>query len=106
MHLLPNIVSIFRGLNGMLGSSHMSLAGYITDNAPVVTGDLETSFMPVIVTDSKFICGKRIIFGTGDASLAVQILAELLIADKNITDSIEAPRFRILGEKEIGIEGM
>lgn len=95
-------VSIVTGLNGMLGSHQMNTAGYINDNSPA-HGDSETPFMPVIITNSQ-VCGKRFIFGTGDVSLASQIISNLIINQLNVTDAVEAPRFRILGEREIGIE--
>lgn len=61
---------------------------------------------PVIATEKRRICGRRLVLGSADVSLAAQLLSDLLVFDMNVTWSVEAPRFHIAhGNNSIFIEG-
>jgi gamma-glutamyltranspeptidase len=61
---------------------------------------------PVIATEKRRICGRRLVLGSADAPLAAQLLSHLLVLDMNVTWSVEAPRFHIAdGNNTIFIEG-
>lgn len=84
------------------GTREMTQGGYLLD---VKSSLLPPSRIPLIITDSDYVCGRRIVLGTSDIATASQIVASLLIASENATSGVEAPRFNILGDKSIGIEG-
>jgi len=61
---------------------------------------------PVIATEKRRVCGRRLLIGAADATVAAQVLSRLLVLDKNITYSIEAPRFQIAdGNGTVFVEG-
>ena len=61
---------------------------------------------PVIAVEKRRVCGRRLVFGSGDATLAMQVLARLLVLDKDIDWSIEAPRFHLENiNKTVFLEG-
>jgi gamma-glutamyltranspeptidase len=61
---------------------------------------------PIIATEKRRVCGRRLLIGAADATVAVQVLSRLLVFDKNITSSIEAPRFQIAdGNSNLFVEG-
>ncbi|XP_066997553.2 glutathione hydrolase 7 [Anabrus simplex] len=109
-------VSVVSGLNTWFGSQVMTDADFILNNAlknfdvgnnSAAAGKRPLSLAtPVIVTESKQVCGRRLVLGAGDASVAIQLLTELILLDRNATVSVEAPRFHInpLG-KQLGFEG-
>lgn len=93
---------VFSGMYGLFGSGEMTTHGYVLD---VSNKDKPCGRIPLIVTDGNFICGRRIVLGANNLALATQLVATLLIAEKNVTESIESPRFHIISNETIGIEG-
>lgn len=47
---------------------------------------------PIIAVQRGLICGRRLILGGSDASVAAQVLAQLVVLDENVTSSVEFPR--------------
>lgn len=61
---------------------------------------------PIIATEKRRICGRRLVLGSADVALAAQLLLQLLVLDMNVTWSVQAPRFHIAdGNNSIFIEG-
>lgn len=96
------LVPAFRGMYGLFGSGEMTAHGYVLD---VTNKDAPCSRIPFIITDGNFICGRRMVLGANNLAVASQLVATLLIAQKDATESIESPRFHILGNETIGVEG-
>lgn len=91
-----------RGMYTLFGTQELTPRGYILDvNATINTN----TRLPIIITDKKYICGRRIVLGTGDLSIATQVITSLLIGGEDASTSVEGPRFRILDSNIIGIEG-
>lgn len=88
-------------MSAPFGSKEMTDYGYITDTAK----NLPCTRLPLIVVDSKFICGKRMVLGASDPAQAAQVLASLIIGSPNVTLGIEAPRFDMFLNGSAGIEG-
>lgn len=86
---------------GLFGSGEMTSGGYVLDVKPKL---VPCSRLPLIITDGNVICGRRMVFGANDIDIASQLIASLIIANENATQSIESPRFHML-EGTIGIEG-
>ncbi|KAJ8917180.1 hypothetical protein NQ315_012672 [Exocentrus adspersus] len=76
--------------------------GYVLD---VANKDKPCSRMPFIVIDGSFICGRRIVLGAGNLAVATELVTTLLVAKENATEGIEAPRFYVLGNGTLGVEG-
>ncbi|KAL0270529.1 UNVERIFIED_CONTAM: hypothetical protein PYX00_007915 [Menopon gallinae] len=95
-----NYVTITSGLNTWLGSQIMTSYGFILNNA-VSNGGLNeerrpvSMASPIIVLQNSEFCGKRYILGSGDVAMAAQLLTNLLIFNRNVSSSIESPRFNI-----------
>ncbi|XP_018572729.1 glutathione hydrolase 7-like [Anoplophora glabripennis] len=94
-------VSLVTGMYGLFGSGEMTTHGYVLD---VPNKDKPCSRIPLIITDGNFICGRRMVLGANNFATATQLVATLLIAEKNVTEGIESPRFHILGNETIGVE--
>lgn len=94
----------FSGLYGPFGSGKMTSGGYLLDVPP--QNKLSCSRIPIIITDSEFICGRRLVFGVENVATAVQLLNYLLTGSENATEGIESPRFSILSRDSIGLEGI
>lgn len=61
---------------------------------------------PIIAIERRRVCGRRLVLGSADTAVAVQLLSRLLVLDMNVTWSVEAPRFQIAdGNKSIFLEG-
>jgi gamma-glutamyltranspeptidase len=61
---------------------------------------------PVIATEKRRKCGRRLVLGSADMALVAQLLSRLLVLDMNTTWSVEAPRFQIAeGNGSIFLEG-
>lgn len=60
--------------------------------------------LPLLVVDSKFICGRRMVLGAADPADAIQLLFSLIVTSQNVTIGIEAPRFKLFLNNTIGIE--
>lgn len=108
-------VSVVSGLNTWFGSQLLTNEGFILNNALAnfgvgknspFPGKRPLSFnTPVIATEKRRICGRRLVLGSADAALAAQLLSRLLVLDMNVTWSVEAPRFHIAdGNNSIFIE--
>ncbi|GLV44185.1 uncharacterized protein CBL_12519 [Carabus blaptoides fortunei] len=94
-------VSLVTGMYTLFGTQELTPRGYILDvNATINTN----TRLPIIITDKKYICGRRIVMGTGDLSIATQVITSLLIGGEDASTSVEGPRFRILGSNIIGTE--
>ncbi|XP_044262092.1 glutathione hydrolase 7-like [Tribolium madens] len=102
MDLNDNYVSFTTGLYGLFGSGEITTGGYTLDVHPKAT---PCSRLPVIITDAQAICGRRLLLGANDLSTASQLIMSLLVAEENITNAVEAPRFHILDNGGVGIEG-
>lgn len=98
------------------GSQLLTNGGFLLNNALANFGQGKNSpfpgkrpislATPVIVTEKRHVCGRRLLFGSADAVVTSQVLSRLLVLDKNITLSIEAPRFQIAdGNNSIFVEG-
>ncbi|KAJ8985692.1 hypothetical protein NQ317_014341 [Molorchus minor] len=70
----------------------------------VTKKDKPCSRMPIIITDNNVICGRRMVFGASDLATATQLVTSLLVARKNTTDGVEAPRFYIIDNGTLAIE--
>lgn len=92
----------FRGMTALFGSKELTSGGYFFDGN---LGHRHASRIPIILTDANVICGKRIVFGANDISTATQLITSLVVSKQNATESVEAPRFHILSQGGIGLEG-
>jgi gamma-glutamyltranspeptidase len=99
-----------------LGSQLLTNHGFLLNNALTNFGLGKNSpfpgkrpislATPVIATEKRRVCGRRLLIGSADAAVASQVLSRLLVLDKNITLSIEAPRFQIAdGNNSVFVEG-
>lgn len=79
----------------------MTSSGYIM-NAKLE--NRKCSRLPVLITDSHHICGRRIIFGANNIAFAAQVISSLLLGNMNVTESIEGPRFHLSPIGTIGLE--
>jgi gamma-glutamyltranspeptidase len=106
----------FSGLNVWFGSQLLTNGGFLLNNALANFGQGKNSpspgkrpmslATPIIATEKRRVCGRRLLIGAADATVAAQVLSRLLVLDKNITDSIEAPRFQIAeGNSTVFLEG-
>lgn len=84
----------------LFGSKQLSNDGYLLDNKD----SYKNTRIPIIITDKKQTCGRRIVMGSGDLSTAVQIIYSLLIEGENATKSVEQPRFQIVDNYGVGVE--
>ncbi|KAJ8945822.1 hypothetical protein NQ314_009044 [Rhamnusium bicolor] len=100
--LYDNYVSLVTGMYDLFGSGEMTTHGYILD---VKNKEKPCSRVPFVITDGNLICGRRMVFGANDLSVATQLVTSLLIANENATESIESPRFHVFRNGTIGIEG-
>lgn len=96
-----HLQSFSRGLSAAFGSKEMTEFGFMLDGLKYAP----CTRLPLIVVDSKFICGKRLVFGAADPAEAAQVLFALLIDSQNVTVGIEAPRFKQFLNGSVGIEG-
>lgn len=85
------------------GTGELIADGYVLD----VTSRNAThsTRLPLIVTDADLICGRRFVFGANDIAVASQLISALAVAKENTTEIVESPRFHILSNGSIGIEG-
>lgn len=108
-------VSVVSGLNMWFGSQLLTNGGILLNNALANFGLGKNSPLPgkrpislatpVIATEKRRVCGRRLLIGSADVAVASQVLARLLVLDKNITLSIEAPRFQIAdGNNSVFVE--
>lgn len=96
-------VSVVSGLNTWFGSQLLTEEGFVLNNAmenfnagsnAFAPGKRPFSLATPIIAVQKEVCGRRLISGAGDAVVGVQLLVEYLKREKNISTSMEAPRFR------------
>ncbi|CAG2056704.1 unnamed protein product, partial [Timema podura] len=98
-------VSVVSGLNTWYGSQLLTDGGFILNNAlknfgtgsnsPAPGKRPFTLAVPMIAVQHDQICGRRIVLGAGDATVAIQLLTRLLAFGDNATLGVEAPRFRV-----------
>ncbi|XP_031335347.1 glutathione hydrolase 7-like isoform X2 [Photinus pyralis] len=93
-------VSVVTGMSRPFGSGNLTPGGYFTD----ANYSEKLSQIPLIITDSNFICGRRIVLGVSDIVVGSQVITALLLNAENATISVEAPRFHILQNGAIGVE--
>ncbi|ERL87237.1 hypothetical protein D910_04635 [Dendroctonus ponderosae] len=86
----------------LFGSRELTIHGYVLD---VKNKPKSCSRIPLILTDNKFICGKRLVFGANGVAQASQLVVNLIIGAKNATDGVEFPRFYLLDNATIAVEG-
>ncbi|XP_063220057.1 glutathione hydrolase 1 proenzyme-like isoform X2 [Bacillus rossius redtenbacheri] len=93
------------GVNTWFGSQLLTDGGFILNNA-LSNLDISSNSskpgrrpfswaVPIVATERDKICGRRLVFGAGDATVAVQMLVNLLLREENITVAVEAPRFHM-----------
>lgn len=99
--LHDNYVSLVMGMHSLFGDGEISAGGYIEN-----TQSPSNSRFPIIAINKYAICGKRFIFGANNLALASQIISQLILGNKNVTDAIEAPRFHLTGFGQVGIEDL
>ncbi|XP_046985166.1 glutathione hydrolase 2-like isoform X2 [Schistocerca americana] len=96
-------VSIVSGLNTWFGSQLLTKEGFVLNNAmenfnagsnAFAPGKRPFSLATPIIAVQKEVCGRRLISGVGDAVVGIQLLVEYITREKNISASMEAPRFR------------
>ncbi|XP_049781974.1 glutathione hydrolase 7-like isoform X1 [Schistocerca cancellata] len=96
-------VSIVSGLNTWFGSQLLTKEGFVLNNAmenfnagsnAFAPGKRPFSLATPIIAVQKEVCGRRLISGVGDAVVGIQLLVEYITREKNISTSMEAPRFR------------
>ncbi|PSN56403.1 hypothetical protein C0J52_09534 [Blattella germanica] len=109
-------VSIVSGLNTWLGSQIFVNESFILNNALINFG-VDKSIpapgkrpisiaTPVIAVEKRRICGRRLVLGSGDSTIALQLLASMLVLNKDINWSIEFPRFHLEnGNGSLFLEG-
>ncbi|KDR09688.1 gamma-glutamyltransferase 7-like isoform X2 [Zootermopsis nevadensis] len=108
-------VSVVSGLNTWFGSQLLTNGGFVLNNALVNFGVGKNSpfpgkrplslATPIIAVERRRVCGRRLVLGSADMTVAAQLLSRLLVLDTNITWSVEAPRFQIAdGNKSIFLE--
>ena len=106
----------FSGLNVLFGSQLLTNGGFLLNNALANFGQGKNSpspgkrpmslATPIIATEKRRVCGRRLLIGAADATVAAQVLSRLLVFDKNITLSIENARFQIAdGNSSVFVEG-
>jgi gamma-glutamyltranspeptidase len=100
MDLDDTYASLTTGLHGLFGSGEITTGGYTLD-----VGGAPCARLPIIITDANAICGRRLVLGANDAALASQLVMALLVAGENVSTAVEAPRFHILADGSMGIEG-
>nr|CAD7573110.1 unnamed protein product [Timema californicum] len=98
-------VSVVSGLNTWYGSQLLTDGGFILNNAlenfgigsnsPAPGKRPFTLAVPMIAVQHDHICGRRLVLGAGDATVAIQLLTRLLAFGDNATLGVEAPRFRV-----------
>nr|CAD7456370.1 unnamed protein product [Timema tahoe] len=98
-------VSVVSGLNTWHGSQLLTDGGFILNNAlknfgtgsnsPAPGKRPFTLAVPMIAVQHDQICGRRLVLGAGDATVAIQLLTRLLAFGDNATLGVEAPRFRV-----------
>nr|CAD7444137.1 unnamed protein product [Timema bartmani] len=98
-------VSVVSGLNTWYGSQLLTDGGFILNNAlknfgtgsnsPAPGKRPFTLAVPMIAVQHDQICGRRLVLGAGDATVAIQLLTRLLAFGDNATLGVEAPRFRV-----------
>lgn len=88
-------------MSAPFGSREMTDYGFMLDGVKY----LPCTRLPLIVVDSKFICGRRMVFGAADPAEAAQVLFSLTVISQNVTVGIEAPRFQMFLNGTVGIEG-
>ncbi|KAI4458006.1 nucleophile aminohydrolase [Holotrichia oblita] len=93
-------VSLIIGMHASFGSQQMTNDGYITDNK----ASAPYTILPVIATDARFICAKRIVLGLNDVCVATQIISNWAYSTEDATTIIEYPRFTYLNNSLIGLE--
>lgn len=82
------------------GSKQITNDGYLLDTRD----SYKNTRIPIIITDKKQVCGRRIVMGSGDLSTAVQIIFSLIVDGYNATRSVEKPRFQVLDTQNVGVE--
>ncbi|KRT83161.1 hypothetical protein AMK59_4588, partial [Oryctes borbonicus] len=93
-------VSLVIGMYSAFGSLQMSNNGYLLD----IKSSMPYSILPVIITDARYICGKRIILGVNDVCVATQIILNWMYGVADTTTVIEYPRFVYVDNNTIGLE--
>lgn len=91
----------FRGMSAPFGIKEMTEFGFMLDGFTYSP----CTRLTLIVVDSKFICGNRMVFGVAGPAEAAQVLYSLAVFSQNVTIGIEAPRFKMFLNGTIGIEG-
>lgn len=103
----------------LFGSGELTLHGYVLD---VKIRNKLCSRLPVILTDSNLICGtksnivdlffftlsslgRRIALGSNGIAQTTQLITNLIVGNKNATEGVEAPRFYLLDNSTIAVEG-
>ncbi|CAG9856985.1 unnamed protein product [Phyllotreta striolata] len=95
-------VSLVTGLYQFFGTGEKTSLGYFEDVKNKLTTCTRT---PLLITDKRYVCGRRFVFGANNLSTALRILTALLIGNINGRDALEAPRYRVDGAGKIGFEG-
>jgi gamma-glutamyltranspeptidase len=106
----------FSGLNTWFGSQLLTKGGFVLNNALANFGVGKNNpfpgkrpislATPIIAIEKRRVCGRRLVLGSADTTLAAQLLSHLLLLDMNVTWSVEAPRFHIAdGNNSIFLEG-
>lgn len=88
-------------MSSPFGSKEMTEFGFMLDGLKYAP----CTRLPLILVDSRLICGRRLILGAADPAEATQVLISLTITSQNVTAAIEAPRFKLFLNSTIGIEG-
>ncbi|KAK5650465.1 hypothetical protein RI129_001494 [Pyrocoelia pectoralis] len=100
MDLNDFYVSIVTGMSAPFGSGKVTVGGYLSD----INYTAKLSHLPLIITDTNYVCGRRIVLGFGDIVIGSQVITSLLLSAENLTISVEGPRFHILRNGALGIE--
>ncbi|GJQ88092.1 hypothetical protein Trydic_g13104 [Trypoxylus dichotomus] len=93
-------VSFVIGMYSAFGSQQMTNNGYILD----IKSSMPYSILPIIISDAKYICAKRIVLGVNDVCTATQIILNWVHSAEDTTTVIEYPRFVYLDNNTIGLE--
>ncbi|KAK8718645.1 hypothetical protein OTU49_014578, partial [Cherax quadricarinatus] len=64
-----------------------------------------TSYTPLIITDSRQVCGRRVVLAAPEVGAAVQVVAQVVFRDNDLTQAIEQPRITVkLDNNQVFVE--
>lgn len=113
-------VTAIVGLGTYFGSRVMTKHGILFNNhlANLLSHDLQdethqsrarpiTTYTPVIITDTRQVCGLRIVLASPEVGAAVQVVGQMVFKDNNLKQAIEQPRITVKpGTSQVFVEDL